>query len=203
MKLFRTIETAADGHFCVGDKIAFTLNTGEKVEALAVKQEGDGMVFYFVDTLAEEFYMNRGRSNCGGYAASDLRKILNGEIRGRFPADIRGMLIPFENGDYLRLATEREIFGKNDVGEYEAKSVQQWEPMKDRRNRIAFQGSKTGILGWYWLQNADRDSAAAFAYVRGTGHAACYDASYSLGVRPAFKIGNHATLCGVEKRTEA
>lgn len=45
MKLFRTIEAVADGNYNVGDVIAFTLNDGEEVEALAVKQEQDGMIF--------------------------------------------------------------------------------------------------------------------------------------------------------------
>lgn len=39
----------------------------------------------------------------------------------------------------------------------------------------------------YWLR--DVASAAAFSLVGGYGHAACYSASLSLGVRPAFCIG--------------
>lgn len=44
MKLFRTMETAADNGYMVGDVIAFSLTDGEEVEALAVKQEQDGMI---------------------------------------------------------------------------------------------------------------------------------------------------------------
>ena len=63
MKLFRTIEAVADGHYCVGDVIAFALNDGEEVEALAVKQEQDGMIFVLVDCLRKEYAMNRTDSN--------------------------------------------------------------------------------------------------------------------------------------------
>ena len=188
MKLFRTIETTAENGYKVGDVIGFTLNDGEEVEALAVKQEDDGMIFYFVDALKKEYRMNRTNSNRGGYKSCELRGKLNGEILDRFPAEIREKMVAFENGDYLRLATEREIFGENIYGEEEDESVQQWEPMKDRRNRIGFQGNKTGIWEWNWLQNKYDGSAAAFCYVYGDGFASFGYASYSLGVRPAFKI---------------
>lgn len=188
MKLFRTIETAADDGYKVGDMISFTLNDGEKVEALAVKQEDDGMIFYFVDALNKEYRMNRTNSNRGGYTACELRQNLNGAILDRFPAEIREKMVAFENGDFLRLATEREIFGENIWGEYEDESVEQWEPMKDRRNRIGFQGSKTGVWEWCWLQNKCRDYAASFCFVATRGAADYCYASSASGVRPAFKI---------------
>lgn len=188
MKLFRTIEAVADGHYCVGDVITFTLNDGEEVEALAVKQEQDGMIFVLVDCLRKKYSMNRTSSNRGGYKSCALRKALNTEILDRFPAEIREKMVAFESGDLLRLPTEREIFGYNPYGEKEPDDVEQWEPMKDRRNRIAFQGSKTGTWEWYWLQNKVEGSAAYFAYVNGNGAASYYNASYVRGVRPAFKI---------------
>lgn len=191
MKLFRTIEAVADDHYCVGDVITFTLNDGEEVEALAVKQEQDGMIFVLVDCLRKEYSMNRTSSNRGGYKSCGMRKALGTEILDRFPAEIRDKMVAFENGDLLRLPTEREIFGYNPYGEKEPEDVEQWEPMKDRRNRIAFQGSKTGTWEWYWLQNKVDGSAAAFALVYGDGRATCNYASTANGVRPAFKIRNH------------
>lgn len=188
MKLFRTMETAADNGYMVGDVIAFTLTDGEEVEALAVKQEQDGMIFCLVDCLNQEYSMNEEDSNRGGYEATDLRVKLNGEILDRFPADIREKMVAFANGDYLRLPTEKEIFGCNDYGKAEPDDVQQWEPMKKRKNRIAFQGKGTDRWEWYWLQNAHKRYAAYFAYVSGSGIAACNDASAAGGVRPAFKI---------------
>lgn len=188
MKLFRTMETAADNGYMVGDVIAFTLTDGEEVEALAVKQEQDGMIFCLVDCLNQEYSMNEEDSNRGGYEATDLRVKLNGEILERFPADIREKMVAFANGDYLRLPTEKEIFGCNDYGKAEPDDVQQWEPMKQRKNRIAFQGKGTDRWEWYWLQNAHKRYAAFFAYVYYNGNANDGDASYASGVRPAFKI---------------
>lgn len=188
MKLFRTMETAADNGYMVGDVIAFTLTDGEEVEALAVKQEQDGMIFCLVDCLNQEYSMNEEDSNRGGYEATDLRVKLNGEILERFPADIREKMVAFANGDYLRLPTEKEIFGCNNYGKAEPDDVQQWEPMKQRKNRIAFQGKGTDRWEWYWLQNAHKRYAAAFAAVRRYGYASSGAASYAHGVRPAFKI---------------
>lgn len=171
----------------VEDVIAFKFTDGEKIQAMAVQQENDGMLFCLVDCLADEYSMNDTNTNEGGYEDSDLRKKLNTEIIARFPADIKAMMVPFGNGDYLRLPTEKEIFGENYYGEYESSYVQQWKPMKQRRNRIAFQG-KNGNWEWYWLQNKCRDSAASFAFVDTDGVAAFYYASSSIGVRPVFKL---------------
>lgn len=171
----------------VEDVIAFKLTDGEKVQAMAVQQENDGMLFCLMDCLADEYSMNDTNTNEGGYEGSDLRKKLNTEIIARFPADIKAVMVPFENGDYLRLPTEKEIFGENYYGEYESPYVQQWKPMRQRRNRIAFQGNNGG-WEWYWLQNKCRDSAASFPSVINYGIANCNAASNSFGVRLVFKL---------------
>lgn len=170
----------------IGDVIGFTLNDGEEVEAMAVRREDDGMVFLFVDCLKDEYPMNEKNSNKGGYLKSDLRSKLNSEILDRFPTDLRERMIPFANEDLLRLPTEKEIFGENPYGKDEP-DVEQFKPMKERRNRIAFQG-KNGAWEWYWLQNTVKGSSAYFAGVAYDGFAAYYSASFSRGVRPAFKI---------------
>ena len=188
MKVRRT-EKIKVNTFRVGDVVRFKLSDGEKVEMLAVKEESDGMIFSFADCLAKEYSMNEQNTNEGGWDASDLRKKLNGEILDRFPRKIRKLLLPFENGDMLRLPTEKEIFGSNPCGEDEPESVSQWKPMKQRKNRIASQGLNGG-WEWYWLQNRVPNSAAFFARVNGYGDAACYGAGAAAGVRPVVKIKN-------------
>ena len=185
MKVLRPYETETS-LFEVGDVISFELTDGEKVEAMVMRQEADGTLFLFVDCLRDEERMN---SNYGSYEASDLRVKLNGEILVRFPAEIRKQMVAFANGDMLRLPTEKEIFGVNEYGETEDKSVEQFAPMKLRRNRIAFQGHN-GNCEWYWLANKHKRSASCFAYVNNDGKAYCDYASIACGVRPAFKIKN-------------
>lgn len=200
MKVRRT-EKIKVNTFRVGDVIHFKLSDGEKAEMLAVKEESDGMIFCFVDCLAKEYSMNEQNTNEGGWDASDLRKKLNGEVLDRFPRKIRKLLLPFENGDLLRLPTEKEIFGSNPCGEDESESVSQWKPMKQRKNRIASQGLNGG-WEWYWLQNRVQNSAAGFAYVGSYGYAHCDDASVAYGVRPVVKIKNPISAPACQVRND-
>jgi hypothetical protein len=181
------------GRYCwgydVGDIINFELIDGEEVEAIAVRKDTDGMLFIFVDCLKKEYPMNNSWNNTGGYEESDLKWKLNGKILDSFPSDIRNQLVKFPNGDFLRIPTEKEIFGKNFYGEKELENVQQFEPMKRRRNRIAFQG-KEGDLQWYWLQNKVISSVMDFAYVSYGCSTNDSCASSSYGIRPCFKISH-------------
>jgi hypothetical protein len=169
----------------VGDIIDFTLTTGEQVSAMAMRQEEDGMLFVLVDCLKDERPMNEENTNMGGYEASDLRKALNEEIYPTFPDSLKARMKPVYKEDKLRLLTAMEVFGENPYGDED--NGTQLEPMKERKNRIAFQGKGTDEWEWYWLQNVKKDSAAYFAGVNSRGYASS-NASYAGGVRPAFKI---------------
>ena len=198
MEVKRTIKTDVES-FELGDVISFKLKDGEKVQAKAVKQTDEGMLFFTVDCLKDEYQMFK---NPGwieimdtNYFNSDLRHALNGEILDRFPDEIRsrmvGMRIDNESNmffDLLRIPTEREIFGENPYSKDESDTVVQFKGMQNRRNRMAFQGSKTGTWEWYWLQNRVEDTSSIFAVVIHTGLVGYYSASNSLGVRPAFLL---------------
>ncbi len=177
MLVTRTTKTETD-KIQLGDVFDITLNDKEPIQLKAVREDSDGMVCILVDCLEKEYTMY------------ELEKVLNGEILDRFPADLRNRMIPFSNGTYLRLPTEKEIFGENIYGEKESKDVQQFFGMEDRRNRIAYQGSKTNTYEWYWLSTKAKNSAAYFAFVHGGGNADYHGASYRFGVRPALKIRN-------------
>lgn len=177
--------------FEVGDIIKFKLNDGEKVQAMAVKETSKGMLFMLVDCLAKEYPMFTSLEDMTEdyftYENSDLRKALNSEIIARFPEKIRSRMVTLDNGDMLRIPTEREIFGENVYGQEESDTVKRFKPMKKRRNRIAFQG-KEGAWEWYWLMNRHKDFASHFARVTTSGNASCLHASYPLGVRPVFLL---------------
>ena len=173
--------------FKVGDRLTFEMKNGEKVEALAVKQETDGMIFYFVDCLENEHRMNKENTTEGGWKGSELYKYLNSRAINLFPDDIRGAMIPFADGELLTIPGQKELFGRvifgADEGEY---PEEQWEPMKLRRNRIAFQGLN-GDPEYWWLR--DPVSGAYFASVDDVGGCNYDSASDAdIGVRPAFGI---------------
>lgn len=171
----------------VGKVIDFQLASGEKAQYMVQRMDEDGCLCLLVDCLPKAYRMNKENTNVGGYLASDLRGQMNGEIIALFPAELRERMIPFANGDLLRLPTEKEISGCNEYGKAEPESVQQFEPMKSRRNRIAFRGEDES-LEWYWLENEVEDSAAIFVLVSDYGYASYNGASIAVGVRPAFKI---------------
>lgn len=186
MKIKRQTEIETD-KYQIGDVISFKLKNREKVQAMAVDQKDGKTVFCFVDCLHQEYPMNQTDDTAeGGYEKSLLRKILNRNILYLFPDEIREKMIPFENGDLLKIPSEVEIFGKNEFAKEPEEGAKQWEPMKDRRNRIAWQGSRTGIFEWYWLRDVVR--ASSFAYVNYVGNATATYASNSAGIRPAFQI---------------
>ena len=181
--------------FELGDIISFKLTTGEKVQARAVKENPDGMMFVTVDCLEDEQPMFKNTDDMENedfsYDNSDLRKALNGAILATFPAEIRDrMKVVYGDSDLLRIPSEKEIFGTNEYGQEEGK-VKQFKGMKNRRNRITWQGSKTGVFEWYWLMNRHKKYAslfALFALVGFEGFADYGGASVSLGVRPVFLL---------------
>ena len=191
MEVKRKITVDTD-MFELGDIISFKLTTGEKVQARAVRETPEGMLFMTVDCLKDEQPMFKDTEDMEdedfSYDNSDLRKVLNGAILDSFPAEIRDrMKVVHGDSDLLRIPTEKEIFGENQYGQEEGK-VKQFKGMKNRRNRIAWQGSKTGTFEWYWLMNRHREYASLFASVSVDGNANYYDASNSIGVRPVFLL---------------
>lgn len=198
MKVIRnmTIDTE---RFELGDIISFTLSTWEKVKAKAIQETPNGMLFITVDCLKDEqkMFENPGRAEKVDYEHSDLRKKLNGEIFESFPEEIKGRMVGMRVGqtncfDMLRIPTEREIFGRNCYGVRTTPvSVRRFYGMENRRERIAFQGSETGMEEWYWLQNKAEDSTFYFfnfASVSGRGRTDYNDASCFNGVRPVFLL---------------
>ena len=194
IKVKRMVKVSVDT-FQVGDIIKFKLTNGAKVQAMAMQQEENGMIFCLIDCLPCRYPMNIF-TNEGGYEKSDLRKSLNAEILDFFPEELKAVMVPFENGDLLRIPTEREIFGENQYGDYENPYVKQWKPMKKCKNRIA---ADIGVLQQYWLVNKARESnvqssfrnpAAFFTVADCDGRANYNDGIHAIGVRPVFKIKN-------------
>ena len=170
----------------VGDEISFLLKNGVVIRALAVKKELDGMLFCSLNCLPERIAMSES-GECDSYEDSEVREYLRGDIYCMLPENIKESLVPFKNGDFLRIPTEKEVFGKNEYGEEEPESVTQWEPMKRVMNRVAGNAGEESTI-WYWLKNKSNDYSSTFAFAHNTGTASLDGASYPYGVRPVFKI---------------
>lgn len=170
----------------VGDEISFVLKNGMAIRALAVKKETDGMLFCSLNCLPERIAMSES-GECDSYEESDVRKYLCENVYQALPESIKESLAPFENGDFLRIPTEKEVFGKNEYGEEEPERVTQWEPMKRVMNRVAGNSDDESTT-WYWLKNKSKNYSSYFAVAYDNGIAFYYGASATSGVRPVFKI---------------
>lgn len=183
--------------FEVGDVIKFKLTNGEKVKAIAVREISDGMLFITVDCVGDEQPMFKNPDGMGSmelcYVNSDLRHYLKDERLPLFPEEIKSRMVGMrigntDNFDFLRIPTEKEIFGENIYGQDEGK-VKHFEGMKKCKNRIAFDRSNgKEDWQWYWLQNYHKEYASFFACVADNGSADYDGASSSMGVRPVFLL---------------
>lgn len=186
MKVMRKMEGTINKK--VGFKVGDQIQIG-KYTATCQKVGKKGAIFCMDQYLDEDRPMNAQRTNEGDYESSDLRKYLQTLSADEMFAEIKEMMVPFKNGDLLRIPTAEEMFGPEEAYEYyEAlKNKKQWPLMKDRHNLIAFREDEQK-LEWGWLQNKYKDSAANFAIVTSNGYAYDGSASNAYGVRVVFRL---------------
>ena len=142
-----------------------------------------GAIFLLDQYLDEAYPMNRKNTNKGGYEESDLRETLRSkEILDLFD-DWGDRMVPFDNGDLLRIPFAGELFDKLPSW-CEPDGHEQWPLMKDAHNRTA---SRCGDPEWGWLANTLRDTSG-FCFVAANGRAADGGASNVIGVQPVFQI---------------
>lgn len=143
-----------------------------------------GALFLLDQYLDEAYPMNRKNTNKGGYEESDLRETLRSkEILDIFK-DIRDYMVPFDNGDLLRLPFAGELFDKLPSW-CEPDGHEQWPIMQDRRNRLAL---RCEDYEWGWINNKTKSSSTHFCAVSGNGTFTHWGASNVLGVRPVFVV---------------
>ena len=171
--------------FLVDDIISFTLSNGEHHEAIAIKQEDEGMLFILRNCLQTSNQMNSEPTNKGGYAESMLRRILTTGSITLFPDELRSRMIPvYDTYDLLRIPTEKEILGYNAFAVDEPEHVTQFEAMKNVENRKAM---RVNLPETYWLTN---DVLTSFVVCAKHGFCEYTYASNFCGVRPIFKLKN-------------
>ena len=184
MKVKRMTEVETD---CprIGDQISVDHYT-----ATCQKITPKGAIFLLDQYLDKPFPMSWSNANKGGYPESDLRKALQSDEVLNIFAGIRDYMVPFDNGDLLRIPFAGELFDKLPSW-CKPDGHEQWPLMQDRRNRLA---SRCGDYEWGWLANTFRDTSAAFCFVGSSGDAGAWGASGVLGVRPVFLIARESIL---------
>ena len=180
MKLERMVEIET-AEIQIGDRIHVAHYT-----ATCQTVTPKGALFLLDQYLDRPMPMNFKNTNRGGYPESDLRKALQSDEVLNIFAGIRNYMVPFDNGDLLRIPFAGEMFDNNDRDDFvEPDSNEQWPLMKDAHNRMA---SRCGDPEWGWLANRVRDTSAFFCNVNNDGGAGVWAASDDIGVRPVFQI---------------
>ena len=144
-----------------------------------------GALFLMDQYLDKPYVMNAKDTNLGGYAESDLREMLRSKKILDIFRGIRYYMVPFDNGDLLRVPFASEIFGDKLPSWAGPDDHEQWPLMWDRRNRLA---SRCGECEEGWLQNKDKTSSTFFCTVYNGGDVGGWSASNFIGVRPVFLI---------------
>lgn len=167
----------------VGDKITVDLKDMGKIEATAHEVTDESVLFIFDDYITER-PMNESNINAGGYEESDLKKWIENELFNKFPVGLKSRLTD------LTLPTVGQVIGWDDEWDkehFEPDGDEQLPLMKLRKNRVAYFNNE---FKWGWLRNAVKKeySSTSFASVGGYGCAYFSGASYSGGVRPAFRL---------------
>lgn len=169
----------------------YDINLGDQITvghytATAHKLNGNGTVLFIMDQYDDDPRSMYGGEVTGGYAESDLRKYLNSEEGLAVFSKWRERMVPFENGDLVRIPTVSEMFGAKKCEDWCGEDGEEQLPlMKLTQNRVAYRKNE---WSWGWLQNKIIDTTA-FAYVDDGGHADNASASNAFGVRRAFLIG--------------
>lgn len=188
MKAWRKVKMEIK-NYEVGDQITVKLKDLGKFTATAQRVYEDGKTLFLFDNCVAEHEMNENGSNAGGFYESDLCKWMNTELVKSFPTKLIDRMIytDEEHECLLRIPTRKEMFGIDKYNQnYEPDLSEQFELMKDRKNRVC--SLPDNEYAWYWLMNAHLRSSSGFANVTGSGRAANDAASASYGVRPAFLI---------------
>lgn len=181
------------GKYKTGDLVQFVYD-GRTWDAIIADANDEWAEVVFLETLDEDRPMNSTDTNEGGFIASELCKWLNSEGISKFPKITQDQMVAYPDGIKLRIPTEKQIFGCNEYGE-DQPNEKQFEPMKKRRNRVAFQKDSSADGGeafnWYWVEDKRKNSSAGFCGCGHGGDANYGNASYAHGVRLRFRIVNH------------
>lgn len=166
----------------VGDKITVDLKDFGEFEA-TVQEVTDKSVLFIFDDYITERPMNENSMNAGGYEESDLKKWIDNDLFDKFPVELKARLTD------LTLPTVGQVFGWDDEWareHFEPDGDEQLPLMKLRKNRVAYLNNE---FEWGWLRNAmKKEYSTNFAAVYSNGHADYSHASFSYGVRPAFRL---------------
>ena len=172
-------------------------------------QTACGFVLEFADVITTH-NMNSSATSVGGWPASSMRTYLNNTIYTELPTVLREAIINtsvisgYESGassnyntiDKIYLLSYSEIFGENaDNDTVKMTNTRQLDYYFNQQvtslNYDLAKKEKTITSSAWWLRSAQNTNTSSFYEISSVGSADYVAANSTIGVSPAFRIGNH------------
>lgn len=149
------------------------------------------------------FNMNNTLTNSGGWQASLMRKNVMPLIKAAFPADLQAVIKPSTifttqgNGDGACTATEDEvfllaefeIFGSHyNASTQEPNYLKQYAYYSAGNSKVKYSYETLHATVDWWVRSPYSAASAYFCIVGTNGGSYSYNANYSRGVSPCFKV---------------
>ena len=178
-----------------GDLIPIRLANGEENTIRVTHDQAGNMFFVFENCLDKLFFMNRNQTNADGWAKSEMRAYLNGEVAKQLPDDLLESLelvsieqkMPdqtcVKSRDKLFLFSEEQVFGESRYSKSE-KGVSQLRIFEGSMERKV--KSWEGKPSRWWLRSPHSDSINFFVRVYSSGSVYYNLAHFIGGVVPGF-----------------
>lgn len=180
----REFNWANPGVLKVGDEITETLKDGREVVFVVMDEGVIGL-----KNLLGRYYMNKERTNEGGWLACDMRRWLNSEVLALLPDELLAVIKPRKFGDEedkLWLFSEMEIFGDRNWIENDPDRGFQFEYFKNLANHIKL--DEYGDASTWWLRSPNEIISSYFCNVNSLGKRYADGANYLRGICFGFYI---------------
>lgn len=132
---------------------------------------------------------------------------VSGTLMAALPSDLRAVMKPMTiytdntgggsntasyvtaSVDYLPLLAEFEIFGtRSYANSAEQNYQQQYQYYKNGNSKVKYRHSSTSSTAFWWERSPYYDYSSYFCIVDANGYASYYNARYSIGLAPAFRV---------------
>ena len=148
------------------------------------------------------FNMNNSVSSAGGWQSSLMRTAVMPLIKAAFPSDLQAVIKPSTifttqgsgqgactaTEDDVFLLAEFEVFGSRTYAStQEPNYLKQYSYYSSGNSKQKFKHSAKSRASW-WERSPTSDYSGYFCLVYTSGTASIYDANYSFGVSPCFKV---------------
>lgn len=149
------------------------------------------------------FNMNNTNTNSGGWQASLMRKNVMPLIKAAFPNDLQAVIKPSTifttqgsgNGactateDEVFLLAEYEVFGtRKYASTQEPTYLKQYAYYAAGNSKVKYKHNDTATAAFWWGRSPVSGSSGSFCIVGTDSGAYNFNATYSDGVSPAFKV---------------